>query len=96
MTAFHKYTFQFYYRPLNHAGVPVSARRTVGGLNALDAECRLRKILHREGNRLHLINDVQCITSPQKPPETLPGFEVMVDAANHAKRLLANLEARLA
>lgn len=41
------------------SGLPKKRKRTVAGLNELDARCKLNKLLHKMGVRVHAILDVE-------------------------------------
>lgn len=88
------YKFRFTVRTvrLDVPGSPVKRHKTVGGINALDAECRLRKILHKEGQRIKWVDEIEYLDSTPPAPERLKGFDEMMDLANYARQLLTNLE----
>lgn len=96
MHTLHKYTFQFDHIPLDHDAAPVPAHRTVAGLNLLDAECRLKKIMRREGRRVRLVQWAKRVGRPEPAPELPKAYHEAMDLAAHAKDLLRDLERSLA
>lgn len=96
MHTLHKYTFQFDHIPLTHDAAPVTAHRTVAGLNMLDAQCRLKKIMHREGRRVRLIHSATREGRPEPTPELPKAYHEAVDLVAQARALLRDLERSLA
>lgn len=96
MHTLRKYTFQFDHIPLTHDAAPVTAHRTVAGLNMLDAQCRLKKIMHREGRRVRMIHWAKRVDRPEPAPELPKACHEAKDLAAHAYALLHSLEASLA
>ena len=96
MHTLHKYIFQFDHIPLTSDGVPATAQRTVGGLNMLDAQCRLKKIMHYEGRRVRMIHAAMRKGRPEPEPEIPKAYHEAMDLAEHTKALLDELERSLA
>lgn len=90
-----KYTFHFSTVGLATPGTPVPRHRTIAGVNQLDAKARLRRILHREGLRIHLIHAVEC-EKPEAAPTPHPEYIKALDIAKEARELISQLEEALA
>lgn len=91
MATKHKFAIHFTHVPLTHDAQPVPARRTVEGLNLLDAQCRLRKAMHSKGRRIHMYTG-----GPGPDAELHKALREAKDLAAHAYALLRDLERSLA